>query len=264
MAQRTIRIWFAWGAAAFAGGLLLFGAAACGGRSAARPTPTVTAIAPQSALLDLARFHYVAALTLRSGSGDSAKQVVISTEGDFQAPDRHAFTYRTELPGVTLTQSAVVIGDRVWLRSGDAAWQQTTPTGTQAQQLLATAFSPIRPDFLGGPDFRNARASVQRLPATLEFVNDVRSYHYQVGAEGEQYFRSFLASDQLVQAVQDLHWDIWLAEEGAWPVRLLASGTVTSDLQILKDLDLAPPTSWELRIDISRPNDPTLVVQAPG
>jgi hypothetical protein len=95
-------------------------------------------------------------------------------------------------------------------------------------------------------------------------VNDIRSLHYEVGAEGEQYFRSFLADQQLFQQVADLRWDLWLAENGDWPVRLTASGTVTADLQILRDLGLTAPMRWELRIDISRPNDPRLAVNAPN
>jgi hypothetical protein len=28
----------------------------------------------------------------------------------------------------------------------------------------------------------------------------------------------------LLLNVQDMHWDVWLAQQGAWPVRLLALG----------------------------------------
>jgi hypothetical protein len=229
---------------------------------------TVTRSAPSvepSSLLALQRYHYLASLTLNSaGSDGKPAQIVVSTEGDFQSPDRHAFTYRTQIQGGDIRQSAVVIGDKIWLRQGDQAWQPAAATDTQAQALFATAFSPIRPNFLGGDQWASVRVAVQRLPGTPEFVNDIRSLHYQVGPEGEQYFRSFLADQQLFQKVQDLHWDLWLAENGEWPVRLVASGTVTADLQILHELGLTAPMKWELRIDISRPNDPKLSVSAPA
>jgi hypothetical protein len=199
-----------------------------------------------------------------TGAGGTPLEIAVSTEGDFQSPDRHAFTYSTQLQGVRFAESAVVIGDKIWIRKGDEPWQQAAVADAQAQRLLFSAFSPIRPNFLGGPEWRSVRETVRLLPGTQEFVNDVRAVHYSVGPEGEEYFRAFLAPEDIFQQVQDPHWDLWLAEDGNWPVRLLASGTVNTDLEILRDLGLGAPATWELRIDISRPNDPQVIVQAPG
>ncbi len=252
--------------AAVAGGLLLILGAACGGatRNSGPPAATPSPSPEPSSLTDLELYHYVATLELRGSKADgSANSVVVTTEGDYQAPDRHAFSYTTELLGTAVRESAVLIGDKLWLRTGDDPWRQATPGDPQATELFAVAFSPIKPGFLGGPEFRAARDSVRRLPGTLEFVNDLRAYHYQVGPEGVEYFQSFLTQDPLALGLQDLHWDIWLAQDGAWPVRLLATGRVTGDLPILQELELAAPTDWTLRIDISRPNDPAISVQAP-
>ena len=41
------------------------------------------------------------------------------------------------------------------------------------------------------------------------------------------------------------------------------TATITADLRVLNDLNLPAPSSWELSIDVSRPNDPTLAVAAP-
>jgi len=254
--------------AAVTGGLLLMLLAGCssGRTKYSAPTPGTPSATPEpSSLTDLDRYHYVATLDLQGSKADgSLNSITITTEGDYQSPDRHAFTYTTQLQGTAVRESAVVIGDKVWLRSGDEPWRAATPTDPQATNLLAVAFSPIRPGFLGGPDFRAARDSVRRLPSTLEFINDLRADHYQVGSEGIEYFQSFLASDQVLQLAQDLHWDVWLAREGAWPVRLLATGMVRTDLPVFQALDLKAPTSWTLRIDVSRPNDPALSVDPPA
>jgi hypothetical protein len=242
--------------------LIVLASCSGGGGDVELSTPEPTPEA--SALLDLDRFHYVATLELHGADVDEAPDdVIITTEGDFQAPDRHSFSYTTQLSGATIRESAVVIGGRVWLRAGDSAWREATPEDPQAQELFATAFSPIRPGFLGGADFRRVRDTVRRLPSTLEFVNEIRANHYQVGQEAIEYLEAFLSDEALLTDAQHLRWDVWLAEEGVWPVRLVASGTVTSDLGILQQLNLKPPSDWLLRIDITRPNDPALSVQAP-
>jgi hypothetical protein len=84
-----------------------------------------------------------------------------------------------------------------------------------------------------------------------------------VGLAGREFFETFLVPRELLQSVEDLSWDLWLAAEGAWPVRLLLSATVIDTITLLEELDLKAPVHWELRIDISRPNDPTLSVVAP-
>jgi len=160
-------------------------------------------------------------------------------------------------------RSVVLIGDKVWLREGEGPWQEAAMDDPRLTDVLSTAFSAIRPGFLGGPAFEQVRANVRHLTPTEEPVNGVLANHYQVGAPGQQFFNDLLADAQLLRNVKDLKWDLWLAQEGAWPVRLRASATITADLRVLNDLNLPAPSSWELSIDVSRPNDPTLAVAAP-
>ena len=252
--------------AAVLGGLVLLGLlSACGGSGGPKaPEATATASPEPSSLTDLDRYHYVTTLSLHGSRPDgSATDVTVTTEGDFQSPDRHAFTYTTQLPGAATQQSVVFIGDQIWVRNGQDPWRESTPDDPQTERLLGVSFSPINPGFLGGPEFRKTRDSVRRLPATLEFVNELRAYHYVVGQAGADYFQQFLVEEPITLDLQDMHCDVWLAEDGAWPVRLQVTGTVNNDLPILQELGLAAPTNWLLRIDISRPNDPALSVQAP-
>lgn len=257
-------------AAALAGGLLLAALlAGCAGEGEAEPTasptlPRPTPTAEAGSALPLERFHYVASVTLREKKGDGeAGELVVSTEGDFQWPDRHAFTYTTHLGGGATKRSVVIIGQKAWLRQGDEPWREVARDDAKVSELLSVAFSTIQPRFLGGLEFQQVRENVRRLPSTEDSVNGVPSNHYRVASPGREFFEAFLADERLLQNVRDLGWELWLAKDGAWPVRLLASATITSDLKILDELDLKAPTSWELRIDISRPNDPMLAVVAP-
>ena len=104
---------------------------------------------------------------------------------------------------------------------------------------------------------------MRHLTVTEESVNGVLANHYRVGAPGQEFFNELLADTQLLRNVKDLSWELWLAQDGAWPVRLRASATITADLRVLKELDLRAPSAWQLSVDISRPNDPTLAVAAP-
>ena len=248
--------------AALVGGLLLTCALfACGGGGSdkgARSLPTAESVR------SLESFHYVASLSINEKRpGLSGKHVSVSTEGDFQQPDRHAFTYTTTFGESAIARSAVLIGSEAWVRDGDAPWRSVAADDPDLVNLVSSAFTSIRPNFLGGPEFDQALGSIQRLPSTEDNVNGVVADHYVVGQEGQAFFRSFLSNEQFLQNVEDLSWELWLARDGSWPVRLLATATITGDNALGTALGLLPPTGWELRIDISRPNDPTLSVTAP-
>ena len=245
-------------------GLLLSG---CADDGASDTVPTEIAATPTAqsvSALPLERFHYVASLTLREErpAGEMG-EIVVSTEGDVQAPDRHAFTYSIKRGDAAIERSVVIVGEQAWFRQGDGPWAETTTGDPKVADLLSVAVSGVRPGFLGGAQLRGVQESVRRLPSTRETVNGVIASHYRVGPAGQEYFEAFLANDQLLRNVRDLKWDLWLAEEGAWPVRLLASGSIIADLLVLDELDVRTPASWELRIDVSRPNDPTLAVVPP-
>ena len=230
-----------------------------------------TATAPESTetpagvgALPLDRFHYAATLTLHEQQPVDANEVTISTEGDYQSPDRNFFTHTIRTKKDTFARSAVVVGDTAWLRLADGHWQEMGRDDEEIASLISAAFSPLRPSFLGGPDFEDARESARRLTPASESVNGVPANHYQVGAAGREFIQTFLSDEQLVRQVQDLTWDLWLADDGAWPVRLVATGGVTTGHPALDQLDLQAPIRWELRIEISRPNDPALVVRLPA
>jgi hypothetical protein len=224
---------------------------------------TSTAVPTVARAIGLDSFHYVASLTLRESQPDG-RQVTVSTEGDYQAPDRHSFTFLTGLGTATVRSSAVVIGSDIWIRQGEGSWRKTALDDPQVGTLIGSAFSTIRPQFLGGAEFEQVRENVRRLPSNEEFVNDVQTVHYRVDASANDFIASFVeGSSGLIENVQSLRWELWLAQDGEWPVRIVASGTVDREMPILQDLGLATPTQWELRVDITRPNDRTLTVEAP-
>ncbi|MCH7811903.1 MAG: hypothetical protein IH958_04660 [Chloroflexi bacterium] len=240
-------------------GLLI---AACGGGGAPqRPTPpVVTATAESFGAIPLDRFHYVVTLTMREEAGKPGV-VIVSTAGDFESPDRHAFTHNVRLGQTDLPRSAVIIGEEVWYRLGDLEWRETTLGDPDVSDLLADSFTTVRSDFLGGPAFAKVRESVRRLTPIQESANGVAASHYQVSATGRAFFAALLEQEELLRSLDDITWDLWLADDGGWPVRLLVTATVPNGIP---SLDLEGAVEWELRIDVSQPNDPALSVAPPA
>jgi hypothetical protein len=221
--------------------------------------PTATA----EAALPLERYHYSASLTLRETKPDAPKEVVISTEGDYQAPDAHALTHTIRTGTDVYARSAIKIGDRAWYRISQGSWLSVPADDARLTSLASTAFSPLREGFLGGSRFAEVRKNVRRLTSTVEPVNGISANHYRVDEQGRDFILDFLLNDPADPNVQDLAWDVWLAESGDWPVRLVATGTTVAPYPALEELSLQAPVTWELRIEITRPNDPALVVAAP-
>ena len=247
------------------GGVLLAAVlAACGSSDDSRsPSATAGTAGPTPQGLErLDGFHYVASLTVRETASDrEPAELLIATEGDYRRPDRHAFTYTVEIAGRTVSRSAVIIGEEAWLREDDGEWRPVAFDGPELTELVAIAFSPAQPDFLGGAAYSRLLDSIRQLAATEGTVNDVPALRYVVHAEGRSFFQSFLAEE--AQTPSETRWELWLAKDGSWPVRLSATATVEGETALV-GLTLEPPTSWELRIDISRANDPSLTVEPPN
>ena len=247
------------------GAALLAALLASCGSSDDSPSPSAaagTAEPPAQGLESLDGYHYVASLSVRETALDGEPaELLIATEGDYRRPDRHAFTYTVEIAGRTVSRSAVIIGEEAWLLGDDGEWRPVAFDGPELTELVAIAFSPAQPDFLGGEAYLRLLDSIRQLASTEGTVNDVPSLRYVVHAEGRSFFQSFLAEE--AQTPSETRWELWLAKDGSWPVRLSATTTVESETA-LAGLTLQPPTTWELRIDISRANDPSLTVEPPN
>jgi hypothetical protein len=273
-------------AAVLLGGLSVFGLTACDetlddasappeseAEAAAALTPTMVPPSPASpeqtaaALeaagdLPLERYRYVATLTLEEQrrAGD---EVSVSTTGRFVAPNRHALIYTFSLAdGTHGEQRLVAIGPKVWHRPYDLRWRQTDMQDEKVVGLLRTAFSPLRSQFLAGDGLTRVREGVEDLGGSLQTVNGVQAIHYRVDAPGKDFIETFLPPEAFKTA-EDLTWDLWLAEPGAWPVRIEATFTIPTKTDLLEGLGLQAPAHWRLLIEITTPNDPELMIYPP-
>jgi len=270
--QRSIRV-----AAALLGGLLLF-SAACGGTSetATRSSPpesqsvlaegqadasSLATPMPGPTALPLQRYRYDATLTLTE-ERRSGEVVSVGTTGRFVSPDRHAMIYMMELAdGSEIEQRLVAIGPRVWIKAGPR-WRLTSMRDRQVLDLIETAFSPLRSEFLTRESLTAVQDSVQDLYGSPETVNGVRALHYRVDSAGADLLKTFLPPDAFSTA-RAVAWDLWLARDGGWPVRIQGTFAIPKRTELLNGLGLRAPARWKLVIDVSTPNDPSLMIYPP-
>jgi hypothetical protein len=128
---------------------------ACGGGGGGTPTATPTEEGAEqepttgggrTPAYPFERFHYVVNVDLAiAAPGEEESTLTGTVEGDYVAPDAHAFTTSFAFASLTFTQDVVIIGDQAWVREGDGAWEE------QERALLdddVIDMSAADPDFL--------------------------------------------------------------------------------------------------------------------
>ena len=134
--------------------LLLSLAAACGGGGDGEDQATATPDAPEAA---------------------SDAELELRIEGDFVAPDAHAFTYEFVFAGSSTTEEAVIIGEAAWLREGTGEWEETARDDQDVQRIVS--LSSADPDFLVEQDFVS---DIQALDGEPDSINGVETTRYVI------------------------------------------------------------------------------------
>jgi hypothetical protein len=218
--------------------------------------------APAPTSIPLERYRYDATLTLTE-SGRDRDAVSVSTTGRYVSPDRHSVIYTIKLAdGTEFEQRLVAIGQRAWFKVYGSQWKRTNLQDRAVQNLLTTAFTPMRSDFLGGSGLMRVQESVQDLHGVPESINGVEAIHYDVDATGKALLDTFLPPEA-ASAAHGVKWDLWLAEEGGWPIQIQARFDIEQKSGLLSGLGLRPPAAWKLLIEISKPNDPGMMIYPP-
>jgi hypothetical protein len=125
--------------------------------------------------------------------------------------------------------SYIIIGTQVWYKEGEsAAWTEQPNDFEEFASFTPQDFCEV----------------VESLPLSVESkgeetVNDIETVHYQISEETSIY-------EWLIGEVSpEYSYDVWLAEIGNWPVKLV--------------YDAECEMTWE----ISDLNEPSIVVEAP-
>jgi hypothetical protein len=240
--------------------------AACGGggkedgvAKESAPEPAATAAAtpeelaaeitsgPAQAFAKLGSYRMKMHLTLEGTTTEASGALAVDLEGAFVAPDRSQTHVNASLDDLPLEEESISVGGQTWVKTGDS-WVEGEP------QFKLSDFSPGSLLEELGPE------ELSLLEPSKETVNGVDSLRYnidQADVEAIPSLGAFLGEDGSVENLpEEFNVDLWLAEDGGWPVRLtmMARGVMDGDEEM----------SLDFSMDITDVNDPGVEIEPPA
>lgn len=208
--------------------------------AAPSPTPSLTGDGgPPTAFLET--FHAALAMSMEV----DGLRMALATEGDFGAPASCSCDISASMAGIPLLeQHVIVIGNNAWVDTGDG-WRETTTSDLEVAEALSMC--PACPSF-----WEECALEPPPGPGEHETRNDVPAIHY-TGAESCE---TFLGLVWIPEELAIETCDLWLAEDGYWPVCLEMELSQTPG-------EVYEWSSIPISIDITRVNDPSIQVNAP-
>ncbi len=221
------------------------------------PEPTLSPgaeVAPSS-LLESFRFRSEMSVEVDGG-------FEIEAEGAFEAPHSLSCTLTGTFAALTFREGLVLIGDDAWFDDGSGLEEADADDPDVVDALDLCPGSPV---FWEDFDFLSDTGGLQGLPETK---NGVASLRYPLGEAFEALGSvGFLPPE--VSGVTVSRFDVWLAEDGGWPVALDVD--MSADSQAFAEvfgLPLDGEAGQQARIrmlaDITDANDPGISVETPA
>jgi hypothetical protein len=168
----------------------------------------------------------------------------LEVSGAFVAPDKAEAHMR--ISGVTDELSMTVIGDQQWMKWGDLTMGPTAFEGTLSDMSLAEAM-------WGG--FSEEAGDLTCSSEKKETVNGVPSRYCGIDQASFAELTSLFGGTEEMGDIDELSLDMWLAEDGGWPVRMRAhvAGTDQSGQEFDARLEM-DITDVNTEIDIETPS----------
>jgi hypothetical protein len=216
-------------------------AATPGGESATGETT-----APAEAFANLQSYRIAMRFTLEGGTGDAGGTLAMDLEGSYVAPDRSQASVSAHLGDLELAEETITVGSQTWVKTGDT-WAEGEAQFDISDLSPASLLQDLKPEQL------------RVLKPTEETVNGVKSLRYSIDRGDIESLGNLGAlfgdSTGLENLPEDFNIDLWLAQDGGWPVRLtmVAKGAIDEGDEINLDFSL----------DITDVNDPGIEIAPP-
>jgi len=207
---------------------------------------TDEAAAPAEAFADLESYRIEMRFTLEGGTGDAAEALAMDLEGAFVAPDRSQAKVSARLGELELEEETITIGDQTWVKTGDV-WVEGEAQFDIGDLSPASLLEDLQPEQL------------RVLKPTKETANGVESLRYSIDRKDIESLGNlsslFGDGEGLEDLPEDFDIDLWLAEDGGWPVRLTmaAQGVI----------DGGDEMSLDFSLDITDVNDAGIEIEPP-
>ena len=210
-------------------------------------------------------FHYTVDLEMNVTQPGEEEQSFISgqVEGDFVAPDSHAFSTTFEFAGLSGTQEAVIIGDDAWIREGEGDWLATTASDPNIQDALS--LTSADPEFLQDQQFAEDLAA---LDSEEETRNGVQTRRYHIPKESVETLVDLLGEGFLQDAagLEEFEMTVWLEEETDMLVRAELTATASPELfgeEAGLSLAEGGSVTISMVVDVSQINDESIEIEPP-
>jgi hypothetical protein len=205
-----------------------------------------------SALEDLDSYRYNVQLTIEGAGGEEAAGFEgpfgMSQEGAFVAPDSHQAKCSFDMGPLSMEEEVISIGGETWVKSSESpSFEKAEPTFCTGDLTPAEIASSLSSE------------DIRKLKGEKEEVNGVDAVHYSLDKAGLEELLGLaqaLGAEDTEQLPEDLTFDIdiWLAEDGGWPVKTIFAFSGDQDGQQI---------SFTLEADVTDVNDPDIKIEAP-
>ena len=232
--------------------------------TAERETPRPTAPSGASAS-PFDSFHFTVDLDFQVDDPAQPDSSLIKgrVEGDFVAPDSHAFSSTFEFFGLSFSEEAVIVGEDAWYRETGGEWRATTRDDPDVQNALS--LTSADPGFLQDPEFESNLSS---LDSEDDVKNGVETRRYTITREQVQALSQLLGEDFLQDAagIEELEMTVWLEKESGAMVRAELSATAGAEAlggDSTFNLSEGATVIIEMTIDVTQIDDEGISVEPP-
>lgn len=194
-------------------------------------TATPTSTPSVDALKQLRSYRYTIKLNADGVAAETGGKLTLDLTGSAIPPDRSHVVATVALGTLSLAEESISIGNKTWIKQGNA-WTEGTAN------FAAKELSPVEL-------FANMRVShLQSLQGQRERVNNIPATRYTLdrsSLEGLAALSNILGgtATSLPSSLPDsLTVDIWVAEDGNYPVKMTLKASTTQARQRLT-LDFA-------------------------
>lgn len=205
-----------------------------------------------SALADLDSYRYSVDLSIEGIGGEEIEgfegPFAVRQEGAFVAPDSHQAKCSFDMGPLSMEEEVISIAGETWVKGADgASFQEGEPTFCTGDFTPAEIASSLSSE------------DIRKLKGDKEEVNGVDAVHYSLDeAALEELFdlAQALGAEDVEQLPEDMTFDIdiWLAEDGGWPVKTIFAFSGAQNGQEI---------TFNLEANVTDVNDRDIEIEAP-